>query len=213
VSEGTLEKDVRFLEARMKQLAVPVVSLPRSLTSLETWGFGFSGLLLWLGTAPAMHAALGPQALWVWLPGTLVGILLNLQVKRLGTHFPDVAGGTPNYMTRLLQRFPVVARYGAIGYLLGWVSVPPMNAIILTDLIKANLEPLGIVCPSLLFRVSFTLLPFIVAFTNGIFAQDREIVEAEQRAFDRQGQDMNHEISPAILPLRDLLIQKGQPLA
>jgi len=57
------------------------------------------------------------------------------------------------------------------------------------------------------------LWPFIVAFTNGIFAQDREIVEAEQRAFDRQGQDMNHEISPAILPLRDLLIQKGQPLA
>jgi renierapurpurin 18,18'-hydroxylase len=53
------------------------------------------------------------------------------------------------------------------------------------------------------------LWPFIVAFTNGIFAQDREIVEAEQRAFDRQGQDMNHEISPAILPLRDLLIQKG----
>ena len=80
----------------MKQLAVPVVSLPRSLTSLETWGFGFSGLLLWLGTAPAMHAALEPQALWVWLPGTIVGMLLNLQVKRLGTHFPDVAGGTPN---------------------------------------------------------------------------------------------------------------------
>lgn len=150
----------------MKQLAVPVVSLPRSLTSLETWGFGFSGLLLWLGTAPAMHAALGPQALWVWLPGTIVGMLLNLQVKRLGTHFPDVAGGTPNYMTRLLQRFPVVARYGAIGYLLGWVSVPPMNAIILTDLIRANLEPLGIACPSLVLRLSFTLLPFIVAFSG-----------------------------------------------
>jgi len=57
------------------------------------------------------------------------------------------------------------------------------------------------------------LWPFIVAFTNGIFAQDREIVEAEQRAFDRQGQDWNQEISRAILPLRDLLIQKGQPLA
>ncbi len=150
----------------MKQLSGPVVSLPRSLTSLETWGFGFSGLLLWLGTAPAMHAALGTQALWVWLPGTIVGVLLNLQVKRLGMHFPDVAGGTPNYMTRLLQRFPSVARYGAIGYLLGWVSVPPMNAIILTDLIKANLEPLGITCPSMLLRISFTLLPFIVAFSG-----------------------------------------------
>ena len=150
----------------MKQLSVSVVSLPRSLTSLETWGFGFSGLLLWLGTAPAMHAALGSQAIWVWLPGTIVGMLLNLQVKRLGMQFPDVAGGTPNYMTRLLQPFPAIARYGAIGYLLGWVSVPPMNAIILTDLIKANLEPLGIACPSMLLRIGFTLLPFIVAFSG-----------------------------------------------
>ena len=150
----------------MSQPHVSVSALPRSLTSLETWGFGFSGLLLWLGTAPAMHAALGLQAIWVWLPGTIVGMVLNLQVKRLGTFFPDMAGGTPNYTTRLLQRFPVIARYGAIGYLLGWISVPPMNAIILTDLIKANLEPLGIDCPSMLFRLSFTLLPFVVAFSG-----------------------------------------------
>ncbi len=140
--------------------------LPRSLTSQETWGFGFSGLLLWLGTAPAMHAALGPQALYVSLPATIIGILLNLQVKRLGTYFPEVAGGTPNYMTRLLHRLPNLARYGAIGYLLGWVSVPPMNAIILTDLIKVNLTPLGITCPETLLRIGFTVLPFIVAFSG-----------------------------------------------
>ena len=150
----------------MNQPSPPAFSLPRSLTSLETWGFGFSGLLLWLGTAPAMHAALGSQAIWVWLPGTIVGILLNLQVKRLGTQFPDVAGGTPNYTTRLLHRFPAIARYGAIGYLLGWVSVPPINAIILTDLINANLEPLGIACPIVLLRIGFTVLPFIVAFSG-----------------------------------------------
>jgi renierapurpurin 18,18'-hydroxylase len=56
------------------------------------------------------------------------------------------------------------------------------------------------------------LWPFIVAFTNGIFAQDREIVEAEQRAFDNQGQDWNQEISPSILQLRSLLLNKGVPL-
>ncbi|MBW4419691.1 MAG: amino acid permease [Myxacorys californica WJT36-NPBG1] len=150
----------------MNQPSLSAVSLPRSLTAVETWGFGFSGLLLWLGTAPAMHAALGPQAIWVWLPGTIVGILLNLQVKRLGTYYSDVAGGTPNYITRLLQRFPSVARYSAIGYLLGWVSVPPMNAIILTDLIKANLAPLGIACPIMPFRIGFAILPFIVAFSG-----------------------------------------------
>lgn len=57
------------------------------------------------------------------------------------------------------------------------------------------------------------LWPFIVSFTNGIFAQDKEIVEAEQQAFEVQGEDWNHEISPAILPLRDLLIRRGNPLS
>lgn len=150
----------------MSQLQISVSPLPRRLTSLETWGFGFSGLLLWLGTAPAMHAALGQQAIWVWIPGTIVGVLLNLQVKQLGKYFPDVAGGTPNYTTRLLQQFPSLARYSAIGYLLGWISVPPMNAIILTDLIKQNLDPFGIACPVVLLRVGFAILPFIVAFSG-----------------------------------------------
>lgn len=141
-------------------------SLPRSLPSLETWGFGFSGLLLWLGTAPAMHAALGANALWVWLPGTLIGILLNLQVKRLGSYLPNVSGGTPNYTTHLLRKFPTLARYGAMGYLLGWVSVPAMNAIILTDLIEANFHALGLTCPVMMLKIGFTLLPFIVAFSG-----------------------------------------------
>ena len=93
-------------------------------------------------------------------------MMLNLQVKRLGTYFPEVAGGTPNYTTRLLHRLPNSARYGAIGYMFGWSSVPAMNAIVLTDLIKANLTPLGITCPEILFRIGFTVLPFIVAFSG-----------------------------------------------
>jgi PAS domain S-box-containing protein len=149
---------------RPNQLDSP--RLKPSLSSLETWGFGVSGLLLWLGTAPSMNAALGPKALFVWLPGAIVGIMLNLQVKQLGTHWPQMSGGTPNYTTRLLNHYPGLARYGAIGYLLGWVSVPPMNAIILTDLIKANLDPLGISCPVSLLRIGFTALPFLVAFSG-----------------------------------------------
>ncbi|MBD2326035.1 amino acid permease [Alkalinema sp. FACHB-956] len=148
----------------MTRPAFSILPLPRSLPSLETWGFGFSGLLLWLGTAPVMHAELGPNALWVWIPGTIVGVFLNLQVQQLGRYLPDIAGGTPNYTAHLLQRFPKLARYGAIGYFLGWISVPPMNAIILTDLIKANLDPLGITCPELWLRIGFTALPFLVAF-------------------------------------------------
>jgi len=56
------------------------------------------------------------------------------------------------------------------------------------------------------------LWPFIVAFTNGIFGQDQDIVEAEQRAFDAQGEDQNQEIFPVIQALRTLLIEKGVPI-
>lgn len=147
-------------------LRMPIAPLPQSMTSQETWGFGFSGLLLWLGTASTIHAALGPQAIWVWLPGSLVGMLVNLQVKRLGHFFPTIAGGTPNYITRLLDRWPHLARYGAIGYLIGWVSVPAVNAIILTDLIETNLMPLGLNFPEIPLRIGFTILPFILAFSG-----------------------------------------------
>lgn len=56
------------------------------------------------------------------------------------------------------------------------------------------------------------LWPFIVMFTNGIFGQDRDIVEAEQRAFDEQGEDRNNEIFPVILKLKDLLTRSGVPI-
>lgn len=140
--------------------------LPRILGTWETWGFGMSGLLLWLGVAPAMQAELGVGAIFVWIPGAIVGILLNLQIKRLGEHQLNVSGGTPNYATHLLKNYPGLASYGAIGYWLGWVSVPPMNAIILTELIKVNLNNIGISCPENLLKIGFTILPYIVAFSG-----------------------------------------------
>ncbi len=140
--------------------------LPRSLSSLETWGFGLSGLFIWLGAAPAMHAALGPQALWVWVPTAIIGTLLNFQVKRLGMAWQDMSGGTPNYAARLLRHYQGLARYGAIGYWLGWVSIPPVNAIILTDLIAAILDPIGIACPVNLLRISLTIIPYVLAFSG-----------------------------------------------
>ena len=56
------------------------------------------------------------------------------------------------------------------------------------------------------------LWPFIIWFTEGIFGQDRHIVEAEQRAFDEQGEDKNQEIFPIIQQLRALLVEKGVPM-
>lgn len=55
--------------------------------------------------------------------------------------------------------------------------------------------------------------PFIVWFTNGIFAEDRWICELEQAAFDAQGEDWNQEIFPAIRGLRKVLVENGIPLA
>ncbi len=56
------------------------------------------------------------------------------------------------------------------------------------------------------------LWPFISWFTEGIFKEDRWIVELEQKAHDEQGGDRNQEIFPVILGLRDLLIRGGVPL-
>jgi len=51
--------------------------------------------------------------------------------------------------------------------------------------------------------------PFIVWFTNGIFAEDRWICELEQAAFDEHGADRNQEIFPAIRGLRKVLVDNG----
>jgi hypothetical protein len=55
--------------------------------------------------------------------------------------------------------------------------------------------------------------PILIWFTERIFAEDREIVELEQVAHDRQGGDWNKELFPAICDLRMLLAASGRPIA
>jgi signal transduction histidine kinase len=40
--------------------------------------------------------------MWVWIPGVVVGMLLSLQMRQLGSRWQNVSGGTPNYVARLL---------------------------------------------------------------------------------------------------------------
>ncbi len=54
--------------------------------------------------------------------------------------------------------------------------------------------------------------PFIILFTEGIFLQDRRVVESEQRAYDAQGGDWNQEIFPVIRALREMLLRQGVPI-
>jgi signal transduction histidine kinase len=140
--------------------------LQRSLSLLETAGFSLAGPPGWTGLVPAMQAAINVQSFFVWVPATLIGILINYQVKSVGLRQPDVAGGTPNYIARLYEKYPVVAKYAAIGYLLNWVTGIPINAIILTEMVNANLKPFGTEFPTLVTRIFFMLLPFIVAMTG-----------------------------------------------
>ena len=53
--------------------------------------------------------------------------------------------------------------------------------------------------------------PFLTWFTDRIFAEDREIVEMEQSAYDAQGEDRNQEVFPAMKELRGLLARSGVP--
>jgi hypothetical protein len=46
-------------------------------------------------------------------------------------------------------------------------------------------------------------------FTERIFAEDKEIVEREQAAHDKQGRDLNNEIFPVIRDLRGVLARCG----
>ncbi|GHC97640.1 3-chlorobenzoate-3,4-dioxygenase [Streptomyces violarus] len=54
--------------------------------------------------------------------------------------------------------------------------------------------------------------PFIRRFTERVFAEDRMAVEAEQRAWDEQGEDRNHEVFSLILDVREVLRSNGVPI-
>ncbi|HLO83486.1 MAG TPA: ATP-binding protein [Nostocaceae cyanobacterium] len=154
-----------------KQFASPAqessrIRLPRSLNTLETWGFSLTGHILWINVIPGIHTALNTQAIFVWLPAVCFGMLLNYQVKHLGESLLNVAGGTPNYTCHLLKKHPLIARYAALGYFFSWVSVLPVNAIVLTDLIRVNLETIHVSFPTPIIQIGLTLLPFILAFSG-----------------------------------------------
>lgn len=116
---------------------------PRGLSPLETWGFGFTVLLFWIVVAPVIHETLGPGALAVWLPAALVGITVNLQIRRLALARPSAAGGSPVYVAGLWSDRPLVARWAGLAYFHSWAIVPPAVAWLLADLAVRNLDVLG----------------------------------------------------------------------
>ena len=162
-----IEQSESFISTQqVKQNSRSLMRLPRSLSAVETSGFGLTGHANWFTIATVIQASIGPSAIFIWLPGIIMGMMLNLQVKRIGEYFPDMAGGTPNYTARLLKNYPGLGSYAAIGYFLSWVATLPISAIVLTQLIKVNLNSLGFSCPEALLNITFTLLPFILTFSG-----------------------------------------------
>ncbi|BAY99568.1 multi-sensor signal transduction histidine kinase [Tolypothrix tenuis PCC 7101] len=80
---------------------LPFCGLTRSLSYWKTWAFGLTSHLAWTSVVPSVHAALRIQAILVWVPAVIVGMLLNYQIKHLGRNLLDVAGSNPNYTTYL----------------------------------------------------------------------------------------------------------------
>jgi renierapurpurin 18,18'-hydroxylase len=89
-----------------------------------------------------------------------------------------------------------------------WVAYVPQDGEQRTNHVYGLLMIKKPPIPGLL-RVAW---PFIRRFTERVFAEDRMAVEAEQRAWDEQGEDWNHEVFPLILDVRDMLRANGVPI-
>lgn len=87
-----------------------------------------------------------------------------------------------------------------------WISYVPQDREELTNRVFGLLSIKRLKVPFLLDLA----WPILVAFTERVFFEDREIVELEQAAWKDLGGDHNQEVFPVINQLRDLLRRCGQ---
>lgn len=86
-----------------------------------------------------------------------------------------------------------------------WISYVPQDRDELTNRVFGLLSIKRLQVPFLLDLA----WPILVAFTERVFYEDREIVELEQAAWQDLGGDHNQEVFPVINQLRDLLRRCG----
>jgi renierapurpurin 18,18'-hydroxylase len=129
-----------------------------------------------------------------------------LAAKRVGgATAPDVITIRTAYPYQTLQLVPRDAELAAFSL---WVAYVPEDAGQRTNHVYGLLMIEKPPIPGALHLA----WPFIRRFTERIFAEDRMAVEAEQRAWDEQGEDRNHEVFPLILDVRHVLRANGVPL-
>lgn len=140
--------------------------LAPTLSVTETWAFGFSVLLFWVVVAPAVHMEVGPGALAAWIPATLAGVVITLQIRRLALARTGAAGGSPVYVAGLWSDQPLVARWAGWAYFHSWAIVPPVLAWILADLATDSLAMAGVTFPPLAIQLVILGAVYGLAFTG-----------------------------------------------
>ena len=90
-----------------------------------------------------------------------------------------------------------------------WLGYTPLDAAQRTNRTFGYLSVKKPPIPGLIHAV----WPLVTRFTENIFAEDKEIVEYEQRAYDAQGGDWNNEVFPPIRDLRAVLARCGRPMS
>lgn len=90
-----------------------------------------------------------------------------------------------------------------------WIAYTPWDA---DQKSNRTFGLLSVRRPRFLSPVLDLAWPLVIRFTERIFAEDREIVELEQAAYDRQGGDHNNEVFPLIRDLKELLARNGMPM-
>ena len=140
--------------------------LRRSLSPAETWSFGATILLFWAYAAQSALVALGPASLAVWAAVATTGAMINLQVRRLALAWPDLAGGSPSYLSRLWADRPLVGSYAAMAYFVAWAAVPPIAAEFLADFVGDRFPAVATGPVNHALIVGLTAVPFVVAWSG-----------------------------------------------
>ena len=122
-----------------------------------------------------------------------------------GSESPDVITIRTAYPYQTLRLVPENAELPAFSL---WVAYVPEDAGQRTNHVYGLLMIEKPPIPGALHLA----WPLIRRFTERVFAEDRMAVEAEQRAWDEQGEDWNHEVFPLILDVRDVLRTNGVPI-
>jgi phenylpropionate dioxygenase-like ring-hydroxylating dioxygenase large terminal subunit len=88
-----------------------------------------------------------------------------------------------------------------------WLGYTPLDAAQRTNRTYGYLSVKRPPVPGLIDA----LWPFVTWFTEGIFREDKHIVQCEQLAHDAQGADWNNEVFPPLRDLRAVLARCGAP--